>query len=146
MNNFLSFVILFGAIALTSGSIIIREKVRKVGGKASTQIDVDFIACDMGYILLDPRDVNIEDGPYGGDGGSAWTDGGDVHLNGPITAIEVHSGERIDAIKVRYGEVWADLHGGDGGSLVSIAEMGGSQPGNAGDPLLIDIVNGENLS
>ena len=30
---------------------------------------------------------NIEDGPYGGSGGDAWTDGGEVHLNGPITSF-----------------------------------------------------------
>ena len=30
----------------------------------------------------------IEDGPFGGDGGSAGTDGGEIHTYGPITAIE----------------------------------------------------------
>jgi hypothetical protein len=43
----------------------------------------------------------IEDGPFGGDGGSGFTDGGQIHLNGPITAIELRTGDRIDAIRVR---------------------------------------------
>ncbi len=43
----------------------------------------------------------IEDGPYGGDGGSAFTDGGAVHLNGPITGIELETGDNVDAIRVR---------------------------------------------
>ena len=43
----------------------------------------------------------IEDGPYGGNGGSIFTDGGDIHTNGPITEIEVHTGSRVDAIKTK---------------------------------------------
>ena len=31
--------------------------------------------------------TNIEDGPYGGNGGNGFTDGGEVHLNGPITSF-----------------------------------------------------------
>ncbi len=89
----------------------------------------------------DDRDVTFEDGPYGGDGGQAWTDGGEVHLKGPITGIEIHAGDRIDGIRVRYGETWADLHGSSTGGDPYLAEMGGAQPGIAGDPMLIDIVN-----
>ena len=44
----------------------------------------------------------IEDGPFGGDGGSGFTDGGQVHLNGPITSIELKTGKVVDAIRVRY--------------------------------------------
>ena len=43
----------------------------------------------------------IEDGPFGGQGGDGFTDGGQVHLNGPITAIELNTGSRIDGIRVR---------------------------------------------
>ncbi len=45
--------------------------------------------------------TTVEDGPYGGDGGDAWTDGDEVHLNGPITAMQIRAGSRIDAIQVR---------------------------------------------
>ena len=43
----------------------------------------------------------IEDGPFGGDGGSAWTDGGEIHTYGPITAIEVRHGLRVDSLMFR---------------------------------------------
>ena len=43
----------------------------------------------------------VEDGPYGGSGGGAWTDGGGVNINGHITAIELRSGSEIDAIRAR---------------------------------------------
>ena len=45
----------------------------------------------------------VEDGPYGGDGGGAWTDGSGVNINGHVTAIELRSGSEIDAIRARYG-------------------------------------------
>ena len=59
----------------------------------------------------------IEDGPYGGNGGSHWTDGNGVNLNGQITAIELRSGSEIDAIRARYGETWGEWHGGGGGGI-----------------------------
>ena len=62
----------------------------------------------------------VEDGPYGGDGGSAWTDGGDVHLKGDISQIQIRSGKRVDSIKVMYGDTWGEEHGGDGGSNSNI--------------------------
>ena len=31
----------------------------------------------------------IEDGPFGGNGGGGWTDGGEVHLNGQPSALDV---------------------------------------------------------
>jgi hypothetical protein len=43
----------------------------------------------------------IEDGPYGGTGGSPWSDGGDIHLNGLPTAVDVRTGGFIDAIRIR---------------------------------------------
>ena len=46
----------------------------------------------------------IEDGPFGGNGGSAWTDGTGINMNGPITAIEIHSGSEVDGIKTRL--IW----------------------------------------
>ena len=59
----------------------------------------------------------IEDGPYGGNGGSQWTDGGEVHLNGDITSVELRSGSEVDSIRVKYGDVWAENHGGGGGGV-----------------------------
>ena len=43
----------------------------------------------------------VEDGPYGGNGGKSWTDGSGVNLNGDITAMEIRSHSRVDAIRVR---------------------------------------------
>ena len=43
----------------------------------------------------------LEDGPYGGSGGSPWTDGGEVHLNGHPTAVDVRTGTKLDAIRVK---------------------------------------------
>ena len=62
----------------------------------------------------------IEDGPYGGNGGSQWTDGGEVHLNGDISSVEVRTGSGVDSIRVKYGDVWGENHGGGGGSVHSI--------------------------
>merc|ERR1712154_430338 len=62
----------------------------------------------------------IEDGPYGGNGGSQWTDGGVVHLNGEISSVEVRTGAEVDSIRVKYGEVWGENHGGGGGTLHSV--------------------------
>ena len=42
----------------------------------------------MAIVLISFRGV-IEDGPFGGNGGSAWTDGGDIHLNGLPSAVEI---------------------------------------------------------
>ena len=43
----------------------------------------------------------FEDGPYGGKGGDKFTDGGSVHLNGPITGIELRAAALVDAIRVK---------------------------------------------
>jgi hypothetical protein len=44
--------------------------------------------------------TDSEDGPYGGKNGTAWTDEEYKH-NGPITAMEIGSGDILDSIKVR---------------------------------------------
>merc|ERR1719500_850684 len=58
----------------------------------------------------------IEDGPFGGNGGDPWTDGGEVHLNGMITSLDIRTGSGVDSIRVQYGGTWAGSHGGGGGS------------------------------
>ncbi|XP_023329445.1 zymogen granule membrane protein 16 isoform X1 [Eurytemora carolleeae] len=58
----------------------------------------------------------IEDGPFGGNGGGGWTDGGEVHLNGHPSALDVRTGSKLDALRIRYGDVYGDWHGGGGGS------------------------------
>ena len=63
---------------------------------------------------------NIEDGPFGGNGGSSWSDGTDVYRNGEINKIEIRSGKRIDAIRAHYGDTWSANHGGSGGGLTTI--------------------------
>merc|ERR1712025_710176 len=67
----------------------------------------------LGYRIVETIDASgsserqtIEDGPYGGSGGSPWTDGGDVHLNGDISSISFRSGVMVDAITVKYGDTW----------------------------------------
>ena len=52
---------------------------------------------------------SIEDGPFGGDGGSAWTDGGEIHTYGPITAIEVRHGWRVDSLMFRYRQIFVSV-------------------------------------
>ena len=54
---------------------------------------------------------------FPGNGGSLWTDGGEVHLNGLISEIEVRTGSEVDSIRTKYGEVWGGDHGGGGGAL-----------------------------
>ena len=61
----------------------------------------------------------FEDGPYGGSGGDPWTDGGQIHLNGPITGMELRAGSEVDEVRVRYGATWGEWHGGTGGNLYS---------------------------
>ena len=39
--------------------------------------------------LIDKSEGTIEDGPYGGNGGGSFSDGGEIHLNGDITKIEL---------------------------------------------------------
>ena len=50
---------------------------------------VVLVTMPIGYVNVTESEgkPNIEDGPYGGSGGDAWTDGGEVHLNGPITSF-----------------------------------------------------------
>ena len=43
----------------------------------------------------------LEDGPYGGSGGSPWTDGGAVHLNGHPSAVDTRTGDRVDALRIK---------------------------------------------
>ena len=63
---------------------------------------------------------NLEDGPFGGDGGSEWSDALGFDTNGEITAIEIRSGQRVDAISTRYGDIFSETHGGSGGELQTI--------------------------
>merc|ERR1711953_1206846 len=72
--------------------------------------------CLLGSEIVESRGrQTIEDGPYGGNGGSPWTDGGGVHLNGLISEIELRTGSEVDSIRAKYGDVWGDTHGGGGG-------------------------------
>ena len=36
-----------------------------------------------------------------GNGGSLWTDGGEVHLNGLISEIELRTGSEVDSIRAK---------------------------------------------
>ena len=46
--------------------------------------------------------ILTEDGPYGSEGGSPWTDFNTFKENGPLTAIQIKSGGAIDALRARY--------------------------------------------
>ena len=59
----------------------------------------------------DSKLYTVEDGPYGGEGGTQFSDGGLVHTEGNITAIRVQYDDYIYGVQVRYGETWADYHG-----------------------------------
>ena len=48
-------------------------------------------------------------------GGSGFDDVADS-MNGPITAIDIRHGAAIDAIRITYGGVASNWHGGSGGS------------------------------
>ena len=46
-----------------------------------------------------------EDGPYGNRGGDPWTDVGTFMENGPLTAIQISSGDIIDGLRARYNTI-----------------------------------------
>ena len=50
---------------------------------------------------MDIQNHVVEDGPFGGEGGSTFTDGGEVHLNGLPSNIEFRTGSRLDAVRFR---------------------------------------------
>merc|ERR1712141_154984 len=74
----------------------------------------------------------IEDGPYGGNDGEAFTDGGNIHLNGPPTKIEIRAKNYVDAIRFTYGDTTTEWHGGSGGS-----EGGGTCELDDGEQIII---------
>ena len=71
------------------------------------------------YIFFKGKEKYFTDGKYGGSGGGKWSDSV-VKDNGNITKIELKEGGTINAIRVRYGNIWGDWHGVGGGSLQSI--------------------------
>merc|ERR1712025_1117168 len=92
-----------------------------------------------GYKIVETIDASgsserqtIEDGPFGGSGGSPWTDGGEVHLNGDISSISMRSGSEVDAITVKYGDTWGPEHGGGGGSAHTFSINDGAVLGPVG--------------
>ena len=76
----------------------------------------------------------VTDGPYGGSGGTVWSDCAYV-VNGPITGIQVNSGNGINSVRFRYGSVWAPFRGG----IHETTHVTDLWP----DPLHIDSVHGE---
>ena len=58
------------------------------------------LQCTFGKVIETFGKETIEDGPFGGSGGSPWTDGGEVHLNGLIAGVKIRSGAEVDAIQV----------------------------------------------
>ena len=46
--------------------------------------------------------ILTEDGPYGSEVGSPWTDFNTFKENGALTAIEIKEGARINALRARY--------------------------------------------
>ena len=41
-----------------------------------------------------------------GNGGSLWTDGGEVHLNGLISEIELRTGSEVDSIRAKESRLF----------------------------------------
>merc|ERR1711915_130859 len=85
--------------------------------RSSLALILGFLCClTSGYKIVETFSNGvIEDGPYGGTGGEPWTDGGEIHLNGFITELEIRSQSEIDNLRTKYGDVWTDGHGGSGG-------------------------------
>ena len=49
-----------------------------------------------------------EDGQYGnriGDRSKSWTDVGDFIENGPLTAIKIRAGDKINGLRARYNTI-----------------------------------------
>merc|ERR1712025_902766 len=95
-----------------------------------------------GYKIVETIDAlgiserqTIEDGPFGGSGGSPWTDGGEVHLNGDISSISMRSGSEVDAITVKYGDTWGPEHGGGGGSAHTFSIIAQGRSGSRIDEI-----------
>jgi hypothetical protein len=78
-----------------------------IGPLASAAIAQDLPTCKS-------QDKLVTGITKGGDGGQAW-DETDYVKYGPITQIEVWTGDAVDAIRVRYGNTYGEKHGGGGG-------------------------------
>ena len=85
------------------------------------------LACSLIFSSVAAREIssrklfsNVEDGPFGGEGGYPWDDGTWTNLmNGPVTAIELRTGwyqfsDVIIGIRARYGGTWGAWRGGSG--------------------------------
>jgi hypothetical protein len=54
----------------------------------------------------------------GGGGDNAWDETSDIQY-GPITQIDMWTGDAVDAIQIKYGRVFGGRHGGDSGDYHS---------------------------
>ncbi|MFZ6863077.1 jacalin-like lectin [Undibacterium sp. Ji67W] len=64
--------------------------------------------------------TTVNSGPFGGNGGSEFTDTHDVNSWGRITQISVRHGSRVDSIATTYANGQFLVHGGTGGDLTVI--------------------------
>merc|ERR1719431_3281 len=83
----------------------------------SARVVIENIVTNASYVPAVVENVmenSIEDGPYGwsGHGGIPWSDGGEVHLNGDISSIFLRAGSHVESIRIKYGDVWGEQHGG----------------------------------
>merc|ERR1740128_233507 len=76
---------------------------------------VETISFENGNLV---RNV-VDDGLFGGEGGYSWTDANVFLENGWPTAVDVRHGDYVDGLSMKYGDTWAEFHGGEGGSLKS---------------------------
>jgi len=86
----------------------------------------------------DIRWTERQTGPWGGGGGSDFSDSGYGNADGQcircaVTEMEIRHGIAIDKIRAKYGGNWADSHGGNGGS---------SSTFRLNDDAFIAVVNG----
>merc|ERR1711892_1281551 len=79
------------------------------------RIIVETISVENGTLRWDV----VDDGQYGGDGGEDWTDAEAFLEHGWPTAINVRSGDSLDGLTVKYGNIWGEYHGGKGGDSQS---------------------------
>ena len=78
-------------------------KLTYLSGNAGERLDSISLHyyCDDSTKNKETKKSVIEEGPFGGNGGSAWTDGTGVNLNGHITAIQLRAANAIDGIRAR---------------------------------------------
>ncbi len=65
---------------------------------------INLLSAKLSFLFLR---YQITDGPFGGRGGKGFTHGGEVYLNGPITAIEIWATPDTNITEKKYTPLFA---------------------------------------